>query len=384
MDIAKLFGNFGNLPGIDRRLEGAQDDQSPRQVQIPQMSLAAAASSTSVLDGLEELSMVYAEETQKESREEELDVRRHKSPRAMPWDTVAPAMESLFGEAENGKSPFVKSIEDTLRQPPKNVSAGKLAQQSFTDITKQFLYLKGLFEAASSSNPVLSNEAFEASSLIESEDESMARVRAGLNTYEAARAFNKNPAEADKFRDVYRRVALDSTSLREMLRNIIVPFGDGFEDVLPTLHAAITQDMKATKPSDAIKLAARLKDFYMLSAMATVFGRCRVLSRRLKTRSRNSRLGTVRLISALVDMADVPQQPSEQQCRQLSRELGSNEPQGQIALFSGMLDAARDLPLELWHMMPAREDCLGLLQRHLDAWIDKEGSRRPHGQPFLS
>lgn len=263
-----------------------------------------------------------------------------------------------------------------LRQPG---HVRRQAQQSGSDPSAQYL---ALLEAADLIDegrvgPDPGGRAGDA--LRESASELLAahgrEIRADVNTFEATRILS--PDEAANFRSTYRDVVLGESAVNDTLRRLLdmVPNGQSHDylKALETTRQALGLDLAAARPSgDPVRLQTLMSDLSHLKVISTVIDHCQEISHTLSQRHGLPTFSATSMTSELLALTS-ERWVDGSRFSSICKRLKMDQPlQVAVHFMTGTRGAIREMPIQVFGSMEARQSLLDACQSALDEAIDRE------------
>ncbi len=178
-----------------------------------------------LLDAAEEISFAHSEHVETHKLEE----REIEEPPPLEMPRVESIIAYLEAAARGNPEERLKEFVDALRRHERQgdgTNARQEARQQFESVTEQFLALSYATEALAreGGHDALLEEVRTA--LEDLNAESGPRIRADVNTIEAAAAFGRgDAARTEAFQATYRDAVLDGEDLASMLKGALERFG---------------------------------------------------------------------------------------------------------------------------------------------------------------
>ncbi len=200
-------------------------------------------------------------------------------------------------------------------------------------------------------------------------------IRADINTFEATRILT--PEEANQFRSTYRDVVLGQSSVNDTLRRLLdsVPKGQGadFLKVLETTRQALGLDLAAVQPSgDPVRLQGLVSDLAHLKVISTVVDQCQELSDTLVDRHGTPPASATGLTSELLALS-ADRWVDASRFNGIGKRFELQEPlEAAVHFMTGLRNALKELPTQVFNSMEARQTVLDAAQMALDEAIDRE------------
>ncbi len=299
---------------------------------------------------------------------------------------VAAMMASMGGQTE-GQEQSTQTVQLTelakrvLKQPH---LARQFAKEMGGDATSQYLSLLEVAELIREGVVGIDSEDFAAQAAQEAAAELLAehgdRIWADINTFDAAQKLAEHSGKAETaqaFRSAYRDAVLGTESLSDTVRHLLKVNEDGtggdFGRVLQTMITALGADVAASRPStDPVRLRSLLTDLYHLEVISTVIDRCGELSSTLVSRHGVPPFKATGLASDLVGLTG-ERWVDAARLTNLSDKYGTqNPPECLVHFMTGTRNALRELPVQVFMSLEARQSLLDAAQTALDRAIDRE------------
>ncbi len=265
---------------------------------------------------------------------------------------------------------------EVLKQPGK---ALQLVREQGGGPTEQFLSLLDVAEliAQGKAGPDPGGRGQEAAR--EAAAELMAEygreIRADINTLDVTRDMAAGLAPA--FRTAYKDAVMGQEGLGATVRHLLelVPQGQGqdFLQVLDRMQKALGLDLAATSPStEPAHLQALVSDLFHLKVISTVLDEGQQLSKTLVQRHAVPPLSSTELTTELL-MTASDRWVDASRFENLGRRLVASEDLGaQVSFHTGLRGLIRQLPVQVFASMEARQTVMEASQTALDTAIDRE------------
>jgi len=316
-------------------------------------------------DAAEEISMHVAERVEKKHTDE-----RSKK--------LTQSSQSLSSEAIEGYLDATLGGDDRKRllELSKQMLLGQgnplaLARQQFNNPTLQFMALQYALttgEKEGAAKDVLESlrEALDELELVHG-----ARIRADINTIDAAREGTAaNPKEVAHFQTTYSDMVLGKTTLNATLTLVLERFGENrLAEGLGRLQLALGQDLAAANPSvEPVRLQNLVQDLYQLGVAVTVLDGCREL---LAVHGSKEPDAAITLLRDLVAVSS-EKWVAASRFTALAQKFGATEIAPQINFLTGMKSLLHGMPVQVYQDSEQRFAIFDALQEALDTAIDRE------------
>jgi len=276
-------------------------------------------------------------------------------------------------EAESKIQDLARQV---LRQPGQ---ALRLARQTGGDASEQYLALMEAADRIEDGQVGHDPGGRACDALREAASELMAthgrEIRADLNTFEATRILS--PEEAGQFRSTYRDVVLGQSAVNDTLRRLLdmLPKGQGsdFSRVLETTRQALGLDLAAARPSgDPVRLQGLVSDLAHLKVISTVIDQCSELSDTLVQRHGTQPFAATSLTSEMLALTS-DRWVDASRISGIGKRFGVDQPlEAAVHFATGVRNALKELPVQVFGSMEARQGLLDAAQGALDEAIDRE------------
>lgn len=335
---------------------------------LNQQQVVVDTSDSVLTDAAEEISLHHSEKAESKHTAE------RKKELARPLALMnAEAIEAYVNAAEGEDGP------EKLAALAKRMLGGegdpaKLARQSFGNPTSQYLALQyalgqGQREGAPADVLERLQEALE-----DLEMSHGPRIRADVNTIDAAAESASAPGEVAQFQQTYSDVVLGTATLNQTLKLVVERFGDrDFAGGLQRLTRALGQDLAAQRPSaEPTRLQSLVQDIYHLGVAATVLEGCQTLLAELSAKhGLRAAPGAVDLMKDLVAVSS-ESWLSPSRFSSLSEKFGATAVAPQIAFVGGVKGLLHEMPPQVFNDGEQRFSVFNAVQEALDAAIDRE------------
>lgn len=200
-------------------------------------------------------------------------------------------------------------------------------------------------------------------------------IRADLNTFEATRILS--PEEASQFRSAYRDVVLGQSAVHDTLRRLLdmLPKGQGsdFSRVLETTRQALGLDLAATTPSgDPVRLQGLVSDLAHLKVISTVIDQCQELCETLVQRHGIEPFAATSMTSEMLALTN-DRWVDASRLGGICKRFNVDQPlEAAVHFMTGLRNALKELPVQVFGSMEARQTLLDAAQGALDEAIDRE------------
>lgn len=200
-------------------------------------------------------------------------------------------------------------------------------------------------------------------------------IRADINTFEATRPLS--PEEAGQFRSAYRDVVLGESAVSGTLRRLLdmLPKGQSadYARVLEATRQALGLDLAASQPSaDPVRLRTLMTDLSHLLVISTVIDSCQELSQSLTERHQLPGFSATAMTSELLALTS-DRWVDASRFGSICKRFDMHEPlEAAVHFLTGARHAIRDMPVQVFTSMEARQSLLEAAQAALDEAIDRE------------
>jgi type III secretion protein W len=335
-------------------------------------------------DAAEELTQALSGKSQERAlRERRVSTGSELSELTRPRVLAVMAIMQAQQSGADGSAGEVKDEEnrlslarEVLRRPG---HARQMVQEQGGGATEQFLTLMEVAEliAEGRAGPDPGGKGLEAAreaaaSLMA---EHGAEIRADINTIEVTQDMAAGQAPA--FRTAYKDAVLGQDGLSATVRHMLelLPQGQGqdFLRVLGQLRQALGLDLAATRPScEPARLKALVSDLFHLEVIGTVLDEAQQLSDTLVKRHAVAAFLPTALTTDLLMIAG-DRWVDGSRFETLGRKLVTAEDLGaQVSLQTGLRAVLRQLPVQVYASMEARQSVIDASQSALDTAIDRE------------
>lgn len=200
-------------------------------------------------------------------------------------------------------------------------------------------------------------------------------IRADVNTFEATRILS--PEEAANFRSTYRDVVLGESAVNDTLRRLLdmVPKGQSSDYIkaLETTREALGLDLAAARPSgDPVRLQTLMTDLSHLKVISTVIDQCEDISQTLSERHGLTPFSATSMTSELLALTS-DRWVDASRFGSICKRFNMDQPlEAAVHFVTGMRNALREMPTQVFNSMEARQSLLDTSQIALDEAIDRE------------
>lgn len=289
------------------------------------------------------------------------------------------AMFKAMAGGQSGGDPEEKVQQlarQTLRQPGQ---ALRLARQSGGDASEQYLALLEAADLVDEGSVGHDPGGRASEALREAAAELFAEngreIRADLNTFEATRILS--PEEASQFRSAYRDVVIGQSAVSDTLRRLLdmLPKGQGgdFLRVLETTRQALGLDLAATNPSvDSVRLQGLVSDLAHIKVISTVVDQCQELSDTLVQRHGVQPFAATSMTSEMLALT-TDRWVDSSRLSGICKRFNVDQPlEAAVHFMGGLRNAIKELPVQVFGSMDARQSLIDASQSALDEAIDRE------------
>jgi len=359
------IGSLSSGPSTGSLPHGAGSDGARTGTLLGE-NVALATGTVSLSDTAEELSLHMAEKAESKHHSE----RKLKSDKPPALLAVPEIIETLEQAKNADAQPKLQELCRALMAG--HGSPRQLAGQAFQDITHQYLGLQYALQQGEQdgADPALLEEIRDA--LADLEMESGPQIRAGLNTLASASGFAVNAEEVGRFQNTYRDMVFAETSLAGTLKLALERFGsNNIGRTIAHLISALGQDLAATRPSaEPDRLQALVADLYHLEVAATVLDGSAGLAQKL-AQTWNIAVDAPRLTQDIVAISG-EKWASGTRFTAMIDQQGVEDPQARVAFQAGVRQIMKELPVQIFASLDARDVILNAAQDALDTAIDEE------------
>lgn len=329
-------------------------------------------------DAAEELTQVLSGKAQEKNLKER---KLHGSSSAPDFSrTQRLAMYQAMGSGSGSDPPAEQRLlalaRQVLSQPGQ---ALRLARQTGGDATEQYLALLEAADLAEEGRAGHDPGGRGCEALREAAAELLAshgrEIRADLNTFEATRILS--PEEASQFRSTYRDVVLGQAAVSDTLRRLLdmLPKGQGsdFSRVLETTRQALGLDLAAATPSgDPVRLQGLVSDLAHLKVISTVVDQCQELSETLMQRHGVPAFSATSMTSEMLALTS-DRWVDASRLSGICKRFQMDQPlEAAVHFMTGLRNALKEMPVQVFVSMEARQSLIDAAQGALDEAIDRE------------
>ena len=282
---------------------------------------------------------------------------------------------SADGQAD-AEQKIAQLAQKALRQPGQ---ARRQAKESGGDASEQYLALLEAADLIQDGKIGHDPGGRATDSLREAAAELFAEhgreIRADINTFEATRGLSAQ--EAGQFRSTYRDVVLGESAVNDTLRRLLdmLPKGQGsdFSRVLETTREALGLDLAAIHPSvDVVRLQGLVSDLAHIKVISTVVDQCQELSETLTQRHGVAPFSATSMTSEMLSLTADRWVDASRLTAIGQRFNMQSHLEASVHFMTGLRNAIKDLPVQVFQAMEARQSLLDAAQAALDEAIDRE------------
>lgn len=368
-DMALRIENSATQPPGARQDDNLTQDSSPEEGVWRGANVQVAATPEDLLtDAAEEITFEHSEHVESHKLEErEIE---EEPPLQLPnLDEILTYLDSSGNPDQLEKlKQFVEALKRNAQQDS-GTSPRDESRRAFGSETDQFLALSYAAQSLEEEggHDALLAQVHEA--LHELHDGSGSRIRADLNTINAAAQFGEGDADKTAaFQATYRDAVLDAPGLGAMLKGALERFGtDDYRGAVRSLIRALGDDLAATRGSSMQpnRLNAVLQDLYQMEVLATMLDGCQALSTRMTKEHNVPPALPGNLMQDLI-CASGERWSNASRFSAIADKYGARQPTARVSFLTQLKQLVRNMPIKVFADTDARTNVLDAAQSALD------------------
>jgi len=367
-DMALRIDNLSTQQ-LAPRQDDLSGDQTPQDGVWRGASVQVTATPEDLLtDAAEEITFEHSEHVESHKLEErEIE---EEPPLQLPnLDEILTYLESSGNPDQLEKlKQFVEALKRNAQQDS-GASPREESRRAFGTETDQFLALSYATQSLEQEGGHDALLAQVREAVQELHENSGSRIRADLNTINAAAQFGEGDAgKTAAFQATYRDAVLDAQGLGAMLKGALERFGTAdYRSAVRSLIRALGDDLAATRGASMQpnRLNAVLQDLYQMEVLATMLDGCQALSAKMTKEHRVPPAVPGTLLQDLIS-ASAERWSNASRFGAIADKYGVRQPTARVHFLAQLKQLMRNMPIKVFADTDARTNVLDAAQGALD------------------